>query len=331
MIIKKQMKVPYEQIAAYLRGKASLWEKKEVDEWLEENVEHRSLFRSLGKEWKFLKEEVPVSLPDKEQIWTKIGKIIDLPVTAVVYSKQALIKYVSLTACIALLFGVILSFLFNSEKGNSLQFTAYAPLGEKALLTLPDSSRVWLNSGSTLTYFTKSRQRIAHLEGEAFFEVTKDLRKIFIVQSGDVNVQVHGTSFNVSAYDTDPDIAVSLESGSVSLLNAKNGEMLVQLRPNQMGRISRSDMRCSVIADDAEITKLWTNNILKIYDNNIYEVVKKLERWYGVDITLENANPDSRYTFVIKTESMKELLGLLNKMTPITYKIDGKEVNIRLK
>lgn len=324
------MKVPYEQIAVYLSGKASPWEKEEVEKWLAESVEHRTVFRSLEKEWRFLKEEATPSLPDKEQIWTKIWEIIDLPVVAVSYSKQVLIKYVSLTACVALLFGAALSFLLGNREGGSTQFTAYAPLGEKALLTLPDSSRVWLNSGSTLTYSTQSRQRMVHLQGEAFFEVTKDPRRVFIVQSGDVNVQVHATSFNVSAYDVDPDIAVSLESGLVSLLNNKNGAVLAQLHPNQMGRVSKLDLKCSIVDDDTGITKLWTHNILKIYDNNIYEVAKKLERWYGVEITLENANPDRHYTFVVKTESLKELLTLLNKMTPIAYKIEGKEVNIRL-
>lgn len=325
------MKVPYEQIAAYLSGKSLPWQKEEVEKWLGESDAHRSLFHSLEKEWRFLNEKEQPSLPDKEKVWSKIRQVIDLPVTAVLYSKRVLIKYVSLTACIALLFGVSLSFLFHHGEFESAQFTAYAPPGEKALLTLPDSSRVWLNSGSSLTYSPKSRQRIVHLQGEAFFEVTKDKRKVFIVQSGDVNVQVHGTSFNVTAYDADPDIAVSLESGSVSLINGKNGDILAQLSPNQIGRISRSDMKCSVAADDAGITKLWTNNILKVYDNNIYEVVKKLERWYGVDVALENPNPDSRYTFVVKTESLKELLGLLNKMTPMVYKIEGKEVTVRLK
>jgi len=71
--------------------------------------------------------------------------------------------------------------------------------------------------------------------------------------------------------------------------------------------------------------------MLALWDTTGIEVVKKLERWYGVDVTLENGNPDSRYTFVVKTESMKELLDLLNKMTPIVYKIEGKEVDIRLK
>ncbi|HAR37371.1 MAG TPA: hypothetical protein DCS09_01605 [Porphyromonadaceae bacterium] len=325
------MKIPYDQIAAYLSGKARIQEKAEIEKWLNASDEHRHIYQSLEKEWKFLNEESVPLLPDKEQVWNKIRNRVELPVTAILYSKQTLIKYISLTASVALLLGLLLSFLLTGERSQSAQFTAHTPMGEKAMLTLPDSSRVWLNSGSTLSYSTKSRQRIVHLQGEAFFEVTKNRRKKFVVQTGDVRVQVHGTSFNVTAYDTDPEIAVSLESGSVSLINSKDGNVLAQLSPNQMGLISRSQLSCRVVADDPGITKLWTNNILKIYNNDIYEVVKKLERWYGVDVTLENGNPDSRYTFVVKTESMKELLDLLNKMTPIVYKIEGKEVDIRLK
>ena len=325
------MKIPYEQIAAYLSGKARAQEKAEVEKWVNSNDEHRRIYQSLEREWKFLNKGSLPLLPDKEQIWKEIRNRIELPVTAVLYSKKILLKYISLTASVALLLGLFLSFLFTGGRSQSAQFTAHTPMGEKAMLTLPDSSRVWLNSGSTLSYSTKSRKRIVHLKGEAFFEVTKNRRKEFVVQTGDVRVQVHGTNFNVTAYDTDPEIAVSLESGSVSLTNNKNGDVLTQLSPNQMGLISRSQLTCRVVADDPGITKLWTNNILKIYNNDIYEVVKKLERWYGVDVTLENGNPDSRYTFVVKTESMKELLDLLNKMTPIVYKIEGKEVAIRLK
>lgn len=325
------MKIPYEQIAAYLSGKARAQEKAEVEKWVNSNDEHRRIYQSLEREWKFLNKGSLPLLPDKEQIWKEIRNRIELPVTAVLYSKKILLKYISLTASVALLLGLFLSFLFTGGRSQSAQFTAHTPMGEKAMLTLPDSSRVWLNSGSTLSYSTKSRKRIVHLKGEAFFEVTKNRRKEFVVQTGDVRVQVHGTNFNVTAYDADPEIAVSLESGSVSLINNINGDVLTQLSPNQMGLISRSQLTCRVVADDPGITKLWTNNILKIYNNDIYEVVKKLERWYGVDVTLENGNPDSRYTFVVKTESMKELLDLLNKMTPIVYKIEGKEVDIRLK
>lgn len=325
------MKIPYEQIAAYLSGKARAQEKAEVEKWVNSNDEHRRIYQSLEREWKFLNKGSLPLLPDKEQVWKEIRNRIELPVTAVLYSKKILLKYISLTASVALLLGLFLSFLFTGGRSQSAQFTAHTPMGEKAMLTLPDSSRVWLNSGSTLSYSTKSRKRIVHLKGEAFFEVTKNRRKEFVVQTGDVRVQVHGTNFNVTAYDADPEIAVSLESGSVSLINNINGDVLTQLSPNQMGLISRSQLTCRVVADDPGITKLWTNNFLKIYNNDIYEVVKKLERWYGVDVTLENGNPDSRYTFVVKTESMKELLDLLNKMTPIVYKIEGKEVDIRLK
>lgn len=327
----KEMKIPYEQIAAYLSGKARTHDKVEVEKWLADSEQHQYIFQSLKKEWKFLKVETPPILPDKEQVWKNIRNRINFPVSASMYSKQTLLKYTSFAASIALLMGLFISFLFISGKSQTMQFTAHTPMGEKAIITLPDSSKVWLNSGSTLTYSSKSLRRIVHLEGEAFFEVTKKRLKRFEVHTGDVSVQVHGTCFNVTAYDTDPDIAVSLEYGSVSLVNDINGKILTRLSPNQMGIISRSQLSCRVIADDPEVTKLWTNNILKFYNNDIYEVAKKLERWYGVNITVENGNSDSRYAFVVKTESMKELLDLLSKMTPITYTIEGKEVHIRLK
>lgn len=325
------MKIPYEEIAGYLKGNCSPSEKAAVEEWINRNPDHQAIFNSLKKEWKYLAEDPVLPAPDRERVWSRIGEAIDYQAPAALYTRKILVKYISLAACIALLLGVELSFLFNRGDHPAMQFTAYAPLGEKAMLTLPDSSRVWLNSGSALTYYARSGERVVRLQGEAFFEVTKDPRKAFIVQSGGVNVQVHGTSFNVSAYESDPDIEVSLEKGSISLINQKNGMVLADLRPNQMAQVSKSDLGCRVIADDAEITKLWTNNILKIYNNDIYEVVKKLERWYGVDIELGNARSDLRYTFVVKTESLRELLDLINKMTPITYKIEGKEVSIRLR
>jgi ferric-dicitrate binding protein FerR (iron transport regulator) len=325
------MKIPYEQIAAYLRGKASSQEKYIVEKWLAESDKHQQIFQSLEKEWRFLNKETEPILPNKEQVWKNIRNRIEVPFNSYAYSRQTLLKYTGIAASVALLIGLCISFLFINEKTQAMQFTAHTPMGEKAQLTLPDSSTVWLNSGSTLTYSTKAWRRIVHLDGEAFFEVTKNRRKRFEVHTGDVRVQVHGTSFNVSSYKTDPDIAVSLESGAVSLFNDKNGDLLTRLSPNQMGIVSRSQLSCHIVVDDPIVTKLWTNNILKIYNNDIYEVTKKLERWYGVNITVENGNSDSRYAFVVKTESLKELLDLLSKMTPIIYSIEGKEVHIQLK
>lgn len=327
----EQIKIPFEQIAMYLNGTASPFVKREVEKWLVESDEHLAIFHSLKNEWVFLKEEISMPLPNKEKVWSGIMQTTGRSAKVVNYSKQILIKYISLTACVALLFGIGFSFLFSSQGSKSFQFTANTPLGEKAMLMLPDSSKVWLNSGSKLTYTAQSKQRIVNLQGEAFFEVKKDHRKAFVVQAGEVNVQVHGTNFNISAYDSDPEIAVSLESGLVSLLERNSGVVLAKLKPNQMGCVSKEDFTCRILPDDPEITKLWTNNILKVYDSNFLDAAKKLERWFGVNITLENVNPDSRYTFVVKTESLKEILDLFNKMTPIAYKIEGKEVNIRMK
>ncbi len=86
------MKIPYEQIAAYLSGKARTQEKAEVEKWLNASDEHRHIYQSLEKEWKFLNEEFLPLLPDKEQVWKKIRNRIELPVTAVLYSKQTLLS-----------------------------------------------------------------------------------------------------------------------------------------------------------------------------------------------------------------------------------------------
>ncbi|WP_294079116.1 FecR domain-containing protein [Proteiniphilum sp. UBA5384] len=325
------MEIPYEQIAAFLKGEISTSEKMKLEAWLEDNPRHRAIFYSLEKEWKFLKASPTNKLPDKEQVWAKIQKKIDFPTAATLYTKHTVLKITGIAASIALILGISLSFLINRTEHQSIQFTAFAPLGEKTQLTLPDSSRVWLNSGSTLTYYAHPHQRLISLQGEAFFDVKKNPHKLFIVQSGEISVQVHGTSFNVSAYESDKVISVSLEKGHVSLINQSNGVVLTDLRPNQMAEITKSDLKYRVVADDVETTKLWTKNILKVYNNDIYEVVKKLERWYGVNITLENVTSRPHYTFVVKTESMREFLDLMNRMTPITYKIEGKEVYIQLK
>ena len=82
---------------------------------------------------------------------------------------------------------------------------------------------------------------------------------------------------------------------------------------------------------DAETESSWHHNLLKFDGTPAKEVWKKLERWYGVDIALSDVSPAQAYWFTIKTESLTELLEMINKITPIEYKLDGKEVTIRYK
>jgi hypothetical protein len=98
-----------------------------------------------------------------------------------------------------------------------------------------------------------------------------------------------------------------------------------------MGLISKGDLLCRVISCDAEVDTGWHLNKLKFEGVSTGELWKKLERWYGVNIIYTNVNPSNRYWLTVKTESLTELLEMINKLTPITYKLDGEEVMIRYK
>lgn len=253
------------------------------------------------------------------------------------YSRSLLIRVSTVAAVIALVLGFSLSFLFNNqdESWQAAQFenVIMAPPGQKTQLVLPDGTLVWLNSGSRLSYNYQysTRDRVVNLEGEAFFDVKKDTQYPFIVKAGEVDVKVHGTAFNVSAYADEENIMVALLRGKVSLLSAADQNVLTYLSPDQIATVSKMNLSCRVESCDAEIESSWHHNLLKFDGIPAGEVWKKLERWYGVDITLSNIDPSRVYWFTVKTESLTDLLEMINKITPIEYKLNGKEVTIRYK
>ena len=103
------------------------------------------------------------------------------------------------------------------------------------------------------------------------------------------------------------------------------------MSPDQEAIVSKKSLSCRVESCDAEIEASWHHNLLKFDGDPVEEVWKKLGRWYGVDITLSNVDVSKSYWFTIKTESLTELLEMINKISPIEYKLDGKEVTIRYK
>ena len=198
---------------------------------------------------------------------------------------------------------------------------------------MPDGRQIYLNSGSKLSYnsgFNKNN-RILKLEGEAFFNVAPDKENAFTVQTNNLDVVVHGTAFNVSSYNDEPGMSVTLVRGKVSLANHSNGQILTVMTPNQLVYVNKADLVWSTESCDAEMESLWTQNILKFENAPADKVFKKLERWYGVDIHVENLKAETFYGLTLKTESLREILEIINKVSPIAYHINGEEVTIRYK
>ena len=210
-------------------------------------------------------------------------------------------------------------------------FTVLTDAGEKSQVFLPDSSRVWINSSTRLSYNTDfgHRDRIICLEGEAFFEVAEDKDREFIVRTGDIDITVTGTSFNVSSYSDQDRIYVSLEEGAVSISRSGEDSEIARLVPGQKFIYSRHDGKYGQKTADVRSDGIWRMNILKFEDEPASRVFRKLESWYGLDIRTENMPENIRYGFTVKNESVREMLDLIDQITPIDYDVNGKDVVIR--
>ena len=204
-----------------------------------------------------------------------------------------------------------------------------ASKGARAQFVLPDGTRGYLNGGSELKYKTNFRnKRVLTLNGEGYFHVVKDKDHPFTVQTKHADIQVLGTQFAVCAYEKDNEVITTLEEGSVNVLN-KQTKSLVTLVPGEQNRINTNTGRMEVRKVNTELYTSWKEEILR-FDNELFaEVVKKMERWYGVTIVLDkNLKYSENYTMTIRTESLRELLQLLKITTPMRYEINNDTVYI---
>lgn len=207
-----------------------------------------------------------------------------------------------------------------------------APKGSRVQFVLPDGSTGHLNSGSTIRYASNfNTKRHIELSGEGYFDVKKDLRSPFIVKTKHAHVKVHGTSFDVCAYETEDKIITTLESGSVEIINTKTSASTV-LEPGQQNQFDKQSGKMENLEVDTRLYTSWKEELLRFDNAPFDEVVTKMERWYGVKIILDESLQDSEsYTMTIKTESLRETLQLLQLTTPMIYKIENDMVYIKKK
>ncbi|WP_163712642.1 FecR family protein [Mangrovibacterium lignilyticum] len=205
------------------------------------------------------------------------------------------------------------------------------PYGERSEIVLYDGTRVWLNSGTRFTFPTSfsTHERRILLDGEAFFDVVrKDNEQPFVVSTPAMDIKVLGTRFNVNAYSEDHKVTTTLEEGKILAINNATHEDADLLPGNQLSL----DISSGETTQRKVVTELytsWKENLLRFQDASFEQVVKKMERWYDVDITIEkNLNVTKLYTMTIKTESLREMLNLLSYTTPMNYEIDEDQVFI---
>lgn len=203
--------------------------------------------------------------------------------------------------------------------------TLSTPTGGQYNIVLADGTKVYLNSVSSIKYPTQFNgdQRVVELDGEAYFEVTKNKKKPFVVKSGNQSIEVLGTHFNVHAYNNESVVKTTLLEGSVAI-TYKNQKAI--LKPGQQSNVSDDFNKIAIREVDTEATIAWKNGRFKFDNANLRTVMKQLERWYGIKVEYRGDVSDVRFnggTFMNK--NLSEVLKVL-ELSNIKCKVEGKTV-----
>tara|TARA_R110002012_G_scaffold38661_3_gene107352 strand:+ start:59548 stop:60726 length:1179 start_codon:yes stop_codon:yes gene_type:complete len=266
--------------------------------------------------------DVPMEV-DRNQITLQLenGEIltIDPKSDATVQSKNG-------STVVSLVQGVLTQKEEQLKRGEVRNNTIRVPYGKNLTITLQDGTVVMLNSGSSMTYpssFVDMNTREVQLKGEAFFEVTKNLEKPFIVKTETMYTQVFGTVFNVSAYAEDGASEVVLVEGSVGVgkPDNKRGEDLQMLRPSQKA-IDALDGGEGFVVEDVDVSSYisWTQGILSFENESMGQIVKRLQRQYNIKIVNQYKELDERrFTGMFDEESIDHVLRTIQAHTHFSY------------
>lgn len=223
----------------------------------------------------------------------------------------------------------LLAYTADDNKGTAVSDalnTITIPRGGQYTITLPDGTNVWLNSQSSLTFPVafKGAERKVRLIGEAYFEVAKNKHIPFIVHTGNADVKVLGTHFNVKAYQEDNAVKTTLLEGSVSLSNSSSSALLI---PGEQGVAEAAGGRITQKKVNINQVMAWKSGYFIFREDDIHDIMKQISRWYDVDVeyrgNLSNIKFGGTYS---KNKDITELLNGLELTGLVHFKIEGRRI-----
>ncbi len=230
------------------------------------------------------------------------------------------VKTAAAAVLILLTVGNVVLYLSDRKPAKAQYAEIGALRGQKASLTLPDGTRVTLNSESTLKYSTAYNQseRTVELVGEAFFEVAKNQKIPFMVKAGNLAVEAKGTAFNVKAYPDENYISTTLTEGIVEV---KTPEEMIAMRPNERVEYDKSGNKLKKLTlTDATGSIGWLHDELSFENATLEEVVASFSRIYNVDIRFASESiKEQRFTGKINNNSLLSVLRIISLTSPIRF------------
>lgn len=302
----------------------STWIKnnQEISEWLEQQIQSSSSTIDNEVQMRMLKNIKSGIFSD-----TNIGDNFSTKSTF----RIQLNRWIRVAAIFILpmLTAAGMYYYMSGKSANSKPIIVAVERGQKANITLPDGSRVWLNSQSKLTYsgdFNVSKREL-DLEGEAYFDVAHNPQKPFIVHSNGMMVEALGTAFSVKAYSEDNFISSTLLRGKVRVTTSVGESILM---PNERVLYDKTNhkMEQSKVINAADFTG-WIHDELRFENESLGEIAKNIQRIYSVEIVFASEKLKShRYTGTVDNKSLQSVFNVISLTSPIIFQIDKQKVTL---
>jgi ferric-dicitrate binding protein FerR (iron transport regulator) len=316
-----------------LTGELTAAEKTELEAYLLDDA-FRLQFETIGKNWETL-GKLPYDKINVAADWAVVSQRIQAQRPALSFFTGNFLRYAAVIAIgLAVSFFVGRQFSTTGSDAATLMTVVEAPPGARTSVTLPDSTKVWLNANSRISFNASYGADNRHIvmEGEAFFDVVKSDIPFFI-ETPLYNVSVLGTAFNVKAYPDDSESSTTLVRGS---LKVTRGNEEVILKPNEKVVVLKNAIGSgtNVLAleknVDAALATAWKEGWLSVQSESLLERAKKIERLYDVRISFQDKELESyRYSGRIRQFSLEQVLKALSLTSPVEFTIQEKSVVLR--
>ncbi len=318
---------------------ASAAEKEELQRWTAASEVNQACFNDFVVLWEKTGEFR--SSHNVEQGLQALKGRISFDKSRTDYEMPISCKMASLTlpqkiAASFILLACVITCLYLLKEPAPMQYkTMEMPFGKKGTLRLSDGSVLQVNSGTKISFPVKfdDDKRILKIDGEAFFEIAKDTNRPFVIESGNLVVQVLGTSFNLKSYKDDHTMELGVRTGSVSVTNkTKNNTKLaniIYLEPGELISINNLENTFEKKKANIDLIMSWTHEKLVFDHKNLYEVTQMLERWYNIPIHLKDETlKGCVFRGEFQNENLQNILEALKFSIGIEYQLTDKEVFI---
>ena len=319
-----------EKLDRFFKGKYSDKDTSYVDEVFCDNNREKELKHLLLRQFYELLPEDDVDKKDLDHILYRIHYNINTRLSErKAWSFDNIIKWTLRIAGVIMLPLIILIGI-QTYKEDYLKKEAWveikAPAWTRAQFSLPDGTTGWLNSNSSVKYYSGNfiADRQVTLTGEAFFDVFKDKKRPFIVNTNEVIVKVLGTRFNIASYEDEKNVEVVLEEGKL-IFNDKEMNKSYIMSPNDLAIYDKAlkDYSTEVVQPQKYLS--WTEGKLVFRNDPLDVIARRLERWYNIDVEVNTSlTEDLRLRATFIDESLEEVLNLLKRSLPVDYRIENR-------